>query len=234
MLRDGFGVCARAPCRAGWSLRLHAGVTRRRRVAELASACRASRRWCGLRMCGRRRVLSRMPLAGTCEIRTSSPRRTSCQVGCRIRFGRGGRCLGAAVCVTQAAPVRLHRIRNDQLYHRYLGDAFDVLLLYPDGTHRVEVMGSRIASGQRLRVLIPGGTFHTARLVGAGTWFLGASTEWPGVIPADVEPGDPAALARSFPDAADLICGTHERPAAVADHGIKGDSDPPAVTCSIR
>ena len=22
MLRDGFGVCARAPCRAGWSLRL--------------------------------------------------------------------------------------------------------------------------------------------------------------------------------------------------------------------
>jgi hypothetical protein len=69
MLRDGFGVCARAPCRAGWSLRLHAGVTRRRRVAELASACRASRRWCGLRMCGRRRVLSRMPPAGTYAIR---------------------------------------------------------------------------------------------------------------------------------------------------------------------
>lgn len=126
-------------------------------------------------------------------------------MGCRIRFGRGGRCLGAAVCVTPAAPVRLHRIRNDQLYHRYLGDALDVLLLYPDRMHRVEVMGTRIASGQRLRVLIPGGTFHTARLVGAETWFLGARTEWPGVIPADVEPGNPAALARSFPDAADLI-----------------------------
>jgi len=94
-------------------------------------------------------------------------------------------------------------------------------------------MGSRIASGQRLRVLIPGRTFHTARLVEAGTGFLGASTEWP-AVPADVEPGDPAALARSFPDAADLISGTRERPAAVADHGIKGDSDPPAVTCSIR
>lgn len=43
-------------------------------------------------------------------------------------------------------PVRLHRIRNDQLYHRYLGDAFEVLLLYPDRTHRVELMGTRIAS----------------------------------------------------------------------------------------
>ena len=149
-------------------------------------------------------------------------------------FREGGRCLGAAVCVTPAAPVRLHQIRNDQLYHRYLGDALDVLMLYPDRTHRVDVMGTRIASGQRLRVLIPGGTFHTARLVGAGTWSLGARPEWPGVIPADVEPGDPAALARSLPDAADLISGSHERPATVADHGIRGDADPPAVTCSIR
>jgi hypothetical protein len=173
-----------------------------------------------------------MPPTGTYAIRTYVTEAYVVPGGLPDSFREGGRCLGAAVCLTPVTPVRLHRIRNDQLYHRYLGDAFDVLLLYPDGTHRVEVMGSRIASGQRLRVLIPGGTFHTARLVGAGTWFLGARTEWP--VPADVEPGDPAALARSFPDAAALICGTHERSAAVADHGIKGDADPPAATCSIR
>ena len=171
-------------------------------------------------MCGQRRVLSRMPPTGTYAIRTYVTEAYVVPGGLPDSFREGGRCLGAAVCLTPAAPVRLHRIRNDQLYHRYLGDAFDVLLLYPDGTHRVEVMGTRIASGQRLRVLIPGGTFHTARLVGAGMWFLGASTEGPAVIPADVESGDPAALARSFPDAADLISGSRERPAAVADHGI--------------
>jgi hypothetical protein len=37
-------------------------------------------------------------------------------------------------------------------------------------------------------------------------WFLGASTEWPGVEPADVEIGDVEALAAKYPDvaAADL------------------------------
>jgi hypothetical protein len=42
-----------------------------------------------------------------------------------------GRPLGSALyfMVTPQAPVRLHRIRNDQLYHYYLGDPIEVLLL---------------------------------------------------------------------------------------------------------
>ena len=36
--------------------------------------------------------------------------------------------------VTPDAPVRLHRIRNDQLYHRYLGDPIEVLMLHKNGT----------------------------------------------------------------------------------------------------
>ena len=32
--------------------------------------------------------------------------------------------------VTPDAAVRLHRIRNDQLYHRYLGDPIEVLMLH--------------------------------------------------------------------------------------------------------
>src|SRR5262249_16044897 len=40
-----------------------------------------------------------------------------------------GRPAGSALyfMVTPDAPVRLHRIRNDQLYHRYLGDPIEVL-----------------------------------------------------------------------------------------------------------
>jgi uncharacterized protein len=40
-----------------------------------------------------------------------------------------GRPAGSALyfMVTQDAPVRLHRIRNDQLYHRYLGDPLKFL-----------------------------------------------------------------------------------------------------------
>src|SRR5260221_7948225 len=89
--------------------------------------------------------------------------------------------------VTPTAPVRLHRIRNDQLYHYYLGDPLEVLMLHADGSTEHVVVGPDLRGGQRVQLLIPGSTFHTARLIGQRRWFLGASTEWPGVLPADVE-----------------------------------------------
>ena len=101
--------------------------------------------------------------------------------------------------VTPGAPVRLHRIRNDQLYHYYLGDPLEVLLLHEDGTSAREVVGPDLAVGEQVQLLIPGNTFHTARLKGQGRWFLGASTEWPGVVPGDVEIGDVEALAEKYP-----------------------------------
>ncbi len=53
-----------------------------------------------------------------------------------------GRPAGSALyfMVTPSAPVRLHRIRNDQLYHYNLGDSIEVLMLRVDGaTERVVV-----------------------------------------------------------------------------------------------
>jgi hypothetical protein len=101
--------------------------------------------------------------------------------------------------VTPDAPVRLHRIMNDQLYHYYLGDPLELFLLHADGRSERITIGPDIAAGQRVQFLIPGGTFHTARLIGQNRWFLGASTEWPGVIPDDVEIGDVQKLATKYP-----------------------------------
>ena len=115
--------------------------------------------------------------------------------------------LGSALyfMVTPDAPVRLHRIRNDQLYHYYLGDPLEVFLLHADGSTERVIVGPDLRSGHRVQLLIPGNTFHTARLIGRGHWFLGASTEWPGVVPADVEIGNLDELARKYPAvAADL------------------------------
>src|ERR1700722_6036290 len=78
----------------------------------------------------------------------------------------GARPLGSALVflVTPDAPVQLHRIRNDQLYHFYLGDPLEVLLLQEDGGHREAVVGPDLAAGHLLYLPIPGGTFHAARL----------------------------------------------------------------------
>jgi len=112
-----------------------------------------------------------------------------------------GRPLGSALyfMVTPGAPVRLHRIRNDQLYHYYLGDALEVFLLHADGASERIVVGPDLRGGERVQLLIPGNTFHTARVIGRGRWFLGASTEWPGVVPADVEIGNLDELAGRYP-----------------------------------
>jgi predicted cupin superfamily sugar epimerase len=118
-----------------------------------------------------------------------------------------GRPMGSALyfMVTPEAPVRLHRIRNDQLYHYYLGDPLEVFLLRGDGTTERVVVGPDLRAGERVQLFIPGNTFHTARLIGRRRWFLGASTEWPGVVPADVELGNLDELAGKYPAvAADL------------------------------
>ena len=96
----------------------------------------------------------------------------------------------------------LHRIRNDQFYHYYLGDPVELIMLKSDGTSERAICGPDIKAGHALQLFIPGNTFHTARVGGARDWFLGASTQWPGVEPADVEPGDLEALCAKYPSAA--------------------------------
>ena len=116
-----------------------------------------------------------------------------------------GRPAGSALyfLMTPQAPVKLHRIRNEQLYHHYLGDPIEVLMLHDDGTHTFATVGPDLRAGQLVQLLIPGNTFHTAQIRGTRRWFLGGSTEWPGVVPAeDVELGNADALAASHPDVA--------------------------------
>ncbi len=118
-----------------------------------------------------------------------------------------GRPLGSALyfMVTPTAPVRLHRIRNDQLYHYYLGDPIELFLLHAGGKSERIVVGPDLRDGQRLQQFIPGNTFHTARIIGNQRCFLGASTEWPGVIPADVEIGNLDELAGNYPAVAEEL-----------------------------
>ena len=117
-----------------------------------------------------------------------------------------GRPLGTALyfMVTPEAPVKLHRIKNEQLYHYYLGDPIEVLLLRENGDSELVIVGPNIVGGQLLQLFIPGNTFHTVRITGNRRWFLGASTEWPGVVvrDEDVELGDVEELAAKYPDAA--------------------------------
>jgi predicted cupin superfamily sugar epimerase len=107
--------------------------------------------------------------------------------------------------VTQEARIRLHRIRSDQMYHHYLGDPLEVLLLYPDGKSDVRVVGADLSAGMRPQLLIPGNTFHAGRIRPGGSHALLGTSVWLRAEPSDVEFGDADALAAKYPAAkADL------------------------------
>jgi uncharacterized protein len=115
----------------------------------------------------------------------------------------GPRALGGFLyfLVTDEARVRLHRIRSDQMYHHYLGEPLEVLLLYPDGNSEVRILGPDLAAGMRPQLLVPGGTFHAGRIRAGGNFALLGTSVWLRAEPADVEMGDVAKLTSEYPAA---------------------------------
>src|SRR3954470_12549390 len=115
----------------------------------------------------------------------------------------GPRTLGGFLyfLVTDQAPIRLHCIRSDQMYHHYFGDPLEVLLLYPDGSSGVRIVGSDLMAGMRPQLLVPGGTFHAGRIHPAGNYALLGTSVWLRAEPSDVEMGNVELLTSKYPAA---------------------------------
>ncbi len=137
----------------------------------------------------------------------------------------GPRALGSVLyfMVTPAAHIAMHRILSDQMYHHYAGDPLEVLLLYPDGTGEVRVMGGDLAAGMRPQLVVPARTFHMSRLEPALGYALLGTTEWPGVeAPDDVETGEREALIAAYPSIAATIRSFMDGTGAVLPRGAAG------------
>ncbi len=69
-----------------------------------------------------------------------------------------GRPMGSALyfMLTPQEPVKLHRIRNDQLYHYYLGDPIEVLMMLTDGTTQHHIVGPDLRAGHTPQLLHSG------------------------------------------------------------------------------
>jgi len=101
----------------------------------------------------------------------------------------------------------LHRLKTDEVYHFYLGDPVEMLLLHPDrGSERV-ILGQDLAAGQRVQLVVPAGTWQGSRLIAGGSYALLGTTMAPGYEQGDFELGSREALLRDHPDQAELIRG---------------------------
>jgi hypothetical protein len=99
----------------------------------------------------------------------------------------------------------LHRLASDEVFHFYLGDPVEMLQLWPDGSSRVVLLGSDLASGMSPQSVVPKYVWQGSRLSPGGKVALLGCTVSPGFDYADYETGKRAELVRDYPQSAELI-----------------------------
>lgn len=99
----------------------------------------------------------------------------------------------------------LHRLPADEIWHHYLGDPLQLLLLAPDGTSRTPVLGPDVLGGQHVQFTVPAGTWMGARVAAGGAWTFFGCTMAPGFTFEGYEHGDAAELTARHPERAALI-----------------------------
>lgn len=99
----------------------------------------------------------------------------------------------------------LHRLATDEVYHFYLGDPIEMLLLKPSGESERVVLGSDIAAGQQVQYVVPCGWWQGSRVIAGGKWALLGTTMAPAFDGRDFEAGKREDLQRQYPREAELI-----------------------------
>jgi predicted cupin superfamily sugar epimerase len=94
----------------------------------------------------------------------------------------------------------MHKLASDEVFHFYLGDAVEMLQLWPDGTGKRVVLGQDIAQGQLLQTVVPQGVWQGTRLIPGGKVALLGCTVSPGFDYADYASGEQEELVRRWPD----------------------------------
>ncbi len=99
----------------------------------------------------------------------------------------------------------LHRLQTDEIYHFYIGDPVEMLLLHPDGRSERVILGQDLQADQHVQVVVPGGVWMGSRVLEGRQFALMGTTMAPGYDDQDYEGGEAAVLERQYPDRSALI-----------------------------
>jgi len=122
------------------------------------------------------------------------------------RYG-SGRSLGTAIFYLLTPDTRslIHTVRSDEIYHFYLGDPVQLVLIHPSGTIKVIFLGQDIRAGQFVQAVVPAGLWHGSLLLEGGQFALMGVTVAPGFEFEDRELGKRDELLEQYPQHRDLI-----------------------------
>jgi uncharacterized protein len=99
----------------------------------------------------------------------------------------------------------LHRLPTDEIYHFYLGDPVELLLLFEDGKSEVVVLGTDLAAGQSVQLVVPHGVWQGSHLIPGGRFALMGTTMAPAYDDLDFDLGDRQDLLHDYPERTTLI-----------------------------
>jgi predicted cupin superfamily sugar epimerase len=119
----------------------------------------------------------------------------------------GDRAFGTAIyyLLTPGSFSSIHRLASDEVFHFYLGDPVEMVLLFPDGSDEVLLMGPDLTTGMLPQAVVPAGVWQGARLVPGGAYALLGTTVAPGFDFADFETGECDILVERHPSRSALI-----------------------------
>jgi predicted cupin superfamily sugar epimerase len=143
------------------------------------------------------------------------------------RAADGRRAAGSAILalVTRRDFSAMHRLRTDEIWHFYGGEAAELLLLHPGGRAERRRLGADPAAGEEPQIPVPAGVWTGARPAGGGpeAYSFFGCTLAPAFDPADYEPGRREELAAGWPGEAALIAElTREEAGPGTAAGLRG------------
>ena len=94
----------------------------------------------------------------------------------------------------------MHRLKSDEVFHFYAGDAVEMLQLTEKGMGAMVVIGNDLLRGERPQVIVERGVWQGSRLVEGGRWALLGCTVSPGFEFEDYEAGVREDLCEAWPE----------------------------------
>jgi uncharacterized protein len=121
----------------------------------------------------------------------------------------GGRRTGTAIYYLLEVDTfsEMHRLRSDEVFHFYMGDAVEMLRLYPGGRGERVVIGTDLAAGQRPQMVVEKNIWQGSRLVRGGSWALMGCSVSPGFEFEDYEAGVREDLLAGWPQWGEMVVG---------------------------
>lgn len=122
---------------------------------------------------------------------------------------RDGRAFGTAILYLLTSDPdsfsALHRLSTDEVYHFYLGDPVEMLMLHPDGRSETVTLGPDVLGTEKVQFVVPRGVWQGSRVKPGGEWALLGTTMAPGFEFADYEVGERESLIEACPAATEPI-----------------------------